>query len=117
MIDPLGLPRNEPVWIFRRGWYCLRGGAGSTSFGRDRLPWSHCGRSRVRVLQTQKTGERAERAAKIRVGREMKSLCGFLKESKFSLATQQRRALLCYEAWVRSGVGLYTTAYSKCDKG
>ena len=61
--------------------------------------------------------ERAERATKIRVGREMKSLCGFLKESKFSLATQQRRALRCYEAWVRSGVGLYTTAYPKCDKG
>ena len=31
----------------------------------------------------------------------MKSLCGFLKETKFSLATQQRRALHCGEAWLR----------------
>ena len=52
MIDPLGLPVNEPVWIFRGGWCRPRGGAGSLSFGRDQLPWSHGGRYRVRDLQT-----------------------------------------------------------------
>ena len=33
VIDPLGLPGNEPMWIFRRGWCHPRGGAGSLSFG------------------------------------------------------------------------------------
>ena len=28
VIDSLGLPGNEPEWIFRRGWCHLRGGAG-----------------------------------------------------------------------------------------
>ena len=33
VIDPLDLPGNEPMWIFRRGWSHPRGGAGSLSFG------------------------------------------------------------------------------------
>ena len=32
VIDPLGLPRNEPVWIFRRGWCCPLSGALVLSF-------------------------------------------------------------------------------------
>ena len=68
VIDPLGLPGNEPMWLFWRGWYYQRGGAGSLYFGRDRLPWSHRGRFRVRDLQTQKTRERKERATKFYVG-------------------------------------------------
>ena len=43
MIDPLSLPRNEPVWIFWRGWYHPRGGAGLLYFGQDRLPRIHGG--------------------------------------------------------------------------
>ena len=54
--------------------------------------------------------------AKIYVGEEMKSLCGFLKALKFSLATQQRRALRCGESWLRSGVGCHTVAYPKVEK-
>ena len=33
VIDPLGLPGNELMWIFRRGWRRPRGGARSLSFG------------------------------------------------------------------------------------
>ena len=33
VIDPLNLSGNEPMWIFRRGWYRSRGEAGSLSFG------------------------------------------------------------------------------------
>ena len=62
MIDPLSLLGNEPVWIFWRGWCRPRGRAGSLSFGWDQLPWSHCGRSRVRILQTQKKGKRERKA-------------------------------------------------------
>ena len=51
VIDSLGLPGNEPVWIFRRGWCHLRGGAGLLYFCQDRLLWGHGGRSRVRDLQ------------------------------------------------------------------
>ena len=32
VIDSLSLPGNEPVWIFRRGWYRPQGGARSLSF-------------------------------------------------------------------------------------
>ena len=43
VIDPLGLPGNELVWIFRRGWCHPRGGAGSLSFGWGQLLWGHGG--------------------------------------------------------------------------
>ena len=68
MIDSLGLPGNELVWILRRGWCRPRGGAGSLSFYRDRLMWSHYGRSSLGFRQTRKKGEITERAAKTRVG-------------------------------------------------
>ena len=83
MIDPLSLLGNKPVWIFRRGWCRLRGRAGSLSFGCDRLSWSHCGRSRVRVLQTQKKrGEREESPTKSHVGEGSEKPFRFLKELK-----------------------------------
>ena len=50
MIDLLGLPGNKPMWIFRRGWCCPRGGAGSLSFGLGGLPRIHGCRSRARNL-------------------------------------------------------------------
>ena len=54
VIDHLSLLRNESVWISQRRWCRPRGGAGLLSFGRDRLPGSHGGRSRGIDLQTQK---------------------------------------------------------------
>ena len=75
MIDPLGLPGNKPVWIFWRRWYHPRGGARSLSFGRDRLPWSHGGRSRVRDLKTRTKTREMERKGRqnFRGGAGMKS--------------------------------------------
>ena len=65
VINPLGLPRNEPVWISKGG------GAGSLSFGWGRLPWGHGGRSRARDLQTLKKNERGRgKGGQIRVGRK-----------------------------------------------
>ena len=58
VIDPLGLPGNEPVWIFRRGWCRSRGGAESLSFGWGQLPRSHGGRSRGGDPLTQQKNER-----------------------------------------------------------
>ena len=69
MVDSLDLPGNEPMGILQKRGCRPRGGAGSLSFYWDRLLWSHCVRTRVRVQQTQKkTGEKVERAAKIHVG-------------------------------------------------
>ena len=81
VIDPLGLPGNESMLIFRRRWFRPRGGAGSLSFGRGRLPGSHGSRSRGGDLQTQqkKMREGEERAAKSRVEGKMKSRAGIYR--------------------------------------
>ena len=51
MIDLLGLPGNELVWIFQRGWYRPRGGTGLLSFGWGQLLWGHGGRFKARDMQ------------------------------------------------------------------
>ena len=111
VIDPLGLPRNELMWIFQMGWFHQRGGAGLLSFGCGGLPGSHGGRSRGADLQKQqKNRERErereieERAAKSRVEGKMKSRASIYRAQNIhyyaavkgstkrrSVSTQQRR--------------------------
>ena len=83
VIDPLGLPGIESVWIFQRRWCRPRGGAGSLSFGRGRLPGSHGSRSRGGDLQTQKKKKKKNERGRGKgcqksCGGKNKKLCGYL---------------------------------------
>ena len=101
MIDPLGLPGNKSVWIFRRGWCLPRDGARSLSFSWGQLPGSHGGRSEARNLQILKKMRERERererkrgkGGKMRVEGQNGQSFWYLKGSKF--------------APLRRGVGLY----------
>ena len=60
--------------------------------------------------------ERVERLAKSSCRGGNDGPVGFLKEIKMLFATQRRRALRCGEAWLRSGVEIYTATYPKVGK-
>ena len=63
-----------------RGWYHPRGGAGSLSFGRGRLPGSHGGRFRLKICKHYKKNERERgKGGQIRVEGKMNSRSGIYR--------------------------------------
>ena len=79
MVYSMGLPGNEPMEILRGGWCRLRGGVRSLSLCRDQLPWSHWGRSKVRVSEDKENEREREsrRETKLLCRRKMKIQWGF----------------------------------------
>ena len=79
VIDPLGLPGNEYVWIFRRRWCRSRGGARSLSFGRGRLPGSMVVDQGVEICKHNKKNKRRRGKDDLKsCGGQNEKPCGYL---------------------------------------
>ena len=79
VVDPLGLPGNESIWIFQMRWCCLRGGAGVLSFGWGGLLGSHIGRFRLEICKYFKKNEKGRgRGSQKSCGGKNEKSCGYL---------------------------------------
>ena len=118
MIDSLGLPGNEPMWIFQNGWCRPPGEARSLPFGWGGLPGSHGGRFIGQISKKHKENEGVSRKRQQNGWwREKRSAAHVFIGPKIFAASPRRRALRSGEECLRSGIETFAATYPKVGKG